>query len=176
MAADESAEMVERSPYVDATRFTSGIGVLLTAAGVGTAVATAVWLRPRAIYWVVLLGFLAVMAAVTLRSEQKRSTRILEQASSTSATLTPRRVGMPLLWTSLFVSATLAALSFAVATIDPAVLGTLSGTALTGGAMMLLQVRWIRAWETRTGFRLLVRPRLGRNRSDFLIQIRSSPR
>lgn len=165
-----SPARVERSEYTVAGGYFEVMAVALAVIGLGMAVGTTAWLRPPLVYWPALLGVLASCAAAMLWLMRKWLPKIIREAASTSAIISARPLASSAVLPCAYLVVAMGLFGLLVAQVDPKFLGFTSIQMLVFSALFWRNAQVITRWEQQSGSRLLMRPRLGANRSDFLIQ------
>lgn len=169
VAAGSSAPE-ERCEHTDAAGYLKALSYLFILVALGGAVATAVRLRPPAIYWPLLIGlFVFELGSMALVSRHWVEWAV-SGAASTRARLNPRPVSRAVVLPAAAFVLLYAPLVAVIAAVQPTFLGILSNQMLVFGVLAWWGSRGVRRWESQSGSRLLIVARVGADRSDFLVQ------
>ena len=142
----------------------------LAVVSLGMAVGTAAWLRPTLAYWPALLAILAIYAVAMLWLTREWLPKKIMGAPTTGALIAPRPVASSAVLPCVYLVVAMGLLDVLIAQVAPTVIGFSSVQMLVFSAISWQRGQEIRRWEQQSGSRLLIRPRLPANRSDFLIQ------
>lgn len=172
MVADRAQSRAESSDFTGPVGYFRGLAMVLGTAGVGTFVVNAIRWHPPPIYWLFALGWFLPYALIVLWLLRHTADRMIAMALTTPAEITPRSIAISIWPTALFIFAVVALLDLGEALWFPRGLGFTAIQMLTFAAVLLYGVRRIADHERSFGAQLLVRPRIGPNRSDFLLRQR----
>ncbi len=169
MAADSRAPE-ERGDHVGVTGYLKALAYLSFTMALGGALATALWSRPPLVYWPLLVAMFVVYVGAMLWILRHWVSWAVSGAAVTTARLVPRPVWPAIVFPGAYFVLGFSLLGWGAAAVQPTLLGFLTVQMLVFGVLSWRGSRAVHRWESQSGSRLLMVPRLGADRSDFLVQ------